>query len=158
MPDGSTGTAIRATLDQLNRSWQRLNAELDIIPRERMTEPGAVGVWSVKDLLGHIAFWDREAVIVGPLLATGEADPYDAPGLDIDIVNGREAAARAHYDLDRQWAEFRQAHADLLDYLISQTTNERDAISLFERLRGYTQDHYDEHTADLRAWRDRTGI
>lgn len=158
MPEGSSGTAVRATLDQLDRSWQRLNAELGIIPRERMTEPGAVGIWSVKDLLGHIAFWDTEAVIVGPLLATGEPDPYDAPGSDIDVVNGREAAARAHLSLDKQWAEFRQAHADVRAYLDSQSANERDAMSLFERLRGYTQDHYDEHTADLRAWRDRIGI
>jgi len=158
MPEGSTGVAVRATLAQIDRSWQRLNAELDIIPRERMTEPGAIGVWSVKDLLGHIAFWDKEAVVVGPRLAAGESDPYDDPSVDIDPVNGREAAARAHYDLDEQWSEFRQAHAALLDYLQSQTENERDALSLFEQLRGYTQDHYDEHTADLRAWRDRTGI
>lgn len=158
MPEGSTGTAVRATLAQLDRSWQRLIAELDVIPRERMTEPGAIGIWSVKDLLGHIAFWDKEAVIVGPLLVAGEADPYDDPGNDIDTVNGLEAAARVHYDLEQQWAEFRQAHAALLVYLDGQTANERDAISLYDRLRNYTQNHYDEHTADLRAWRDRARI
>jgi hypothetical protein len=158
MPEGSNGTAVRATLAQIDRSWQRLNAELDIIPRERMTEPGAIGVWSFKDLLGHIAFWDQEAVVVGPMLVAGETDPYEGTCNDIDTVNGREAAARVHFDLDQQWAEFRHAHAALLAYLDGQTANERDALSLFERLRGYTQDHYDEHTADLRAWRDRINI
>lgn len=158
MPERLAGTAVRAALDQIDRSWHRLNAELDIIPQERMTESGAIGVWSVKDLLGHIAFWDQEAVVVGPLLVAGEADPYDGPATVIDTVNAREAAARADRALDQQWAEFREAHAALLAYLHSQTANERDAISLFAGLRDYTQDHYDEHTADLRAWRDRAGI
>jgi hypothetical protein len=154
MTDLALTPAVRDALTRIEVSWRRLNAELDRIPRDRMVEPGAVGIWSVKDLLGHIAFWDEQAVVDGPLRLRGEADL----SLDFDAINRREAARRADRSLDEQGAEMRQAHEALIAFLRGQSTTEREALGLCGCLQGYTHEHYDEHAADLRAWRARVGL
>jgi hypothetical protein len=60
MTDVLPTAAVLGALAQIDESWRRVNPVLNRIPRERMQEPGAVGVWSVNDLLGHVAFWDEE--------------------------------------------------------------------------------------------------
>ena len=154
MTDLALTPAVRDALTQIDVSWRRLNAELDRIPRDRMVEPGAVGIWSVKDLLGHIAFWDEQAVVDGPLRLRGEADL----SLDFDAINGREAARRADRSLDEQEPEMRQAHETLVAFLGGKSTTEREALGLCGCLQGHTHEHYDEHAADLRAWRARVGL
>ena len=91
MPESTPSPAVAEAIARIERSWQRLNAELDQIPRQRMLESGAVGVWSIKDLLGHIAYWDSEAPGAGQRHLTGEPDP----DYDFDAINAREAALRA---------------------------------------------------------------
>src|SRR5680860_541717 len=46
-------------LQRIDTSWQDLQQVLQGIPPEWASEPGAAGDWSVKDLLGHITFWER---------------------------------------------------------------------------------------------------
>jgi uncharacterized damage-inducible protein DinB len=154
MTEPAPNPAVAEAIAQIERSWHGLTAELDQIPRERMLDAGAVGVWSVKDLLGHIAYWDEEALNAGQRHLTGEPDPE----FDFDAINGREAARRADRTLDEQWAEMNQAHQAVLTYICSQSGDEPAALGLCGCLSGYTYEHYDTHAADLRAWRDRVKL
>src|SRR5436305_11075681 len=67
-PDSMTREEVLAAFDAARREHQEF---LDSIPRERMTEPGATGPWSVKDVIAHVASWrgrtlDRlEAAVAG---------------------------------------------------------------------------------------------
>src|SRR5215216_3459948 len=52
---------VHALLERIEESWRQLFAVLDDIPEERMSDPGVIGEWSLKDLFGHLAFWDDHA-------------------------------------------------------------------------------------------------
>jgi hypothetical protein len=44
-----------ALLAALHASRAELESVISPVPPERMTEPGACGAWSVKDVLAHLA-------------------------------------------------------------------------------------------------------
>ncbi len=50
-----------AKLEQARTHWEDLLAQLD---EQRMNQPGVVGSWSVKDLIAHISWYEREMVPV----------------------------------------------------------------------------------------------
>ena len=49
-------------LDELRAARAEWEAALAEIPSERMTEPGLAGGWSVKDLIAHVAWSEREMI------------------------------------------------------------------------------------------------
>ena len=53
----------------MRASWDEAEAVLARIPEDRMLEPGVTGEWSVRDLLAHIAGYERyvSALIFGEL-------------------------------------------------------------------------------------------
>ena len=46
------------TLNEIKKSWSEFQELLAQVPAERLEEAPAVGDWSVKDLLGHLATWE----------------------------------------------------------------------------------------------------
>src|SRR5687768_10580219 len=58
-------------------SWSRWNHALEHVPSESLSTPGVCGIWSVKDLIGHIAVWDDVAVQKIGRLAGGEGPHAD---------------------------------------------------------------------------------
>ena len=131
-----------------------LLAAIDGIPEERLVEPGASGAWSVKDLMGHIAFWEARAVEVARHVLVDE--PV-AP-LDWRVVNEREAAVRASRTAAEQRAEMEHAHAAVLALIASLRPDDPKSAEVIATLPGNTNEHYDEHAAEIRAWRERVGL
>src|SRR5262245_34965945 len=72
-----------ARFDAARRDHQ---AFLATIPKDRMTEPGATGPWSVKDVIAHVAAWrDRTiARLEASLAGQPEPPPLWPPELDED--------------------------------------------------------------------------
>ena len=136
-------------LDDLEAAWNEFLAALGAIPERDQEQPGVVGTWSVEDLIGHIAAWDRASI--GACLAA-------APPLSDDAIAGFNARAEeygAMRSLAAQRAELAAAHGALVAAL-------REAAARGEAVPGTCAcghhaiaDHYREHAADLRAWRDR---
>lgn len=145
---------VTATAEQIERSWQGLLSALDGVPAERLGEPGAVGAWSVKDVMGHVAFWDEQAVAAGERLLRGE------PAVEVDWqeVNEREAAAAAGRSAAEQRATMERAHGAVRGLLRGTPPADPRFLGLCGCLRGDTFEHYDEHAADVRAWRERVGV
>ncbi len=52
------------TLEQSRAEWEALLAQVD---EERMLQPGAAGKWSVKDVIAHVTWGEREIV---PIMRT----------------------------------------------------------------------------------------
>ena len=50
------------TLARIESVWSDFTNVIDSVPDELIDVPGAVGSWSVKDVIGHVATWDREAL------------------------------------------------------------------------------------------------
>src|SRR5688572_4503504 len=53
---------VHALLARIDEAWRQFFAALDDIPEDRLGDPGVIGDWSLKDLFGHLAFWDENAV------------------------------------------------------------------------------------------------
>ena len=49
-------------LKRLDREWQDLLQSLRGLSDKATLRPGLVGEWSGKDLLGHVATWEDEAI------------------------------------------------------------------------------------------------
>ena len=127
---------------KVETSWQQLMETVNGIPEERLAEPGAVGVWSVKDLLGHIAYWDAVAADNAAQLARGETIEDE----DWQLLNERSATERAGWPLEQIRAELERSHARVLDAL------DRYPELSEEHWSGETWEHYDEHVVDLNNW------
>ncbi|HET9014180.1 MAG TPA: maleylpyruvate isomerase N-terminal domain-containing protein [Thermomicrobiaceae bacterium] len=130
--------------------WQALMGAIDGVPETRQEEPGAAGGWSVKDVLGHIAFWDADATArVRSLIAGQDARAVE----EYEEANQREAARRSAWSLADVRAELDHTHAALLASL-----DAADAAGVAidpPVIEGATAEHYDEHLPDLVAFRDR---
>ena len=76
------------TLAEIETAWEDLRAGIAEVPSDRMVGATVVGTWSVKDLLGHIATWEVEAIrnierFLDP--QTGAMRHYP----DVDVFNQR---------------------------------------------------------------------
>lgn len=139
------------TTDRVATSWQGFIDALDGIPDERMAEPGVAGDWSVKDLLGHVAFWESRSVAHLDREARGEPHP-DGNGADFEQINAEQHRLRAGQTLADARDELQRTHAELVALLERVPSVDADDIS------GNTWEHYDEHAENIRAWRKREGI
>jgi uncharacterized damage-inducible protein DinB len=150
MSETNTSPAPFTVSDLLQRiedSWSRFLSSLDDLSDDQLLEPSAVGEWSLKDLLGHIAFWDdlgRENVA---LALSGQAREFD----DFEALNQVDFAARQGRALAEERAAMHQAHAALVADL--EERQKLDATAIDEAIAGSTYEHYREHLADVNAWR-----
>lgn len=156
MEDNGSATNSESTrLASIETSWQSFLAALDGIPEDRMTEPGAVGEWSVKDVFGHIAFWEGMAIEAVERRVAGEPDRK----VDVQALNDAEAEARRDVPLGAARDEMIRTHERLL--ATARSIVDRDptlVATVYDSLKDDTYEHYDEHAADIRAWRGRNGL
>jgi hypothetical protein len=144
---------IRATSTRL----ELLLAQLSVA---EINQPGAVGVWSVKDVLAHIAFWERYAVNTLKSVARGETPLLSAD----DETERKNASVVAQYyqrSLAAVIADWQQAREDLLEAiedLEDADLNDPDRFhwsegrSLLDRIAGNSFEHEQEHIEQIQAW------
>lgn len=139
-------------LQRIDASWSAFLASLDDLTEDHLLEPNAVGVWSLKELLGHIAFWDGLGRENAALALSGQTREFD----DFEELNQADHSARQGRTLAEERAAMHQAHAALVADL--EEREELDAAAIDEAIAGSTYEHYDEHITDVRAWRERRGV
>ncbi len=147
----------RVTRDELLRriraDRQRFDAILAGVPRERLAEPLLPGGWSIKDVMAHIAWGDRQGIGVIEARALVGSDLWNLSEDERNEAVVRESRSR---DLDEVLQEYRAAYEDYLSALSQLTDedlNEPERFSgLTERIPGwrpwrvlYDPEHYDEH-------------
>lgn len=155
--DEGTRQAVKETLANIDRSWSNLLEALDGIPADRLEEPGVVGEWSsVKDVIGHVALWDAQAIQKVHRRAAGE--PVDQVQVDWQALNDREAAARRPRPFADLSADMRRNHQQLVDVLRALPPTDPMTADVCAFVPVDTYEHYDEHAAEIRAWRERAGL
>ena len=144
---------IRTTSTRL----ELLLAQLSV---DEINRPGAVGVWSVKDVLAHIAFWERYSVRMLQAIGRGETPDMEAD----DTTERKNASVVAQYyqrPLSGVVADWQQAREDLieqLEYLADQDLHDPARFpwsggrTLFDRIAGNSFEHEQEHIDQIRAW------
>src|SRR5688572_5119510 len=69
MTDRMNVAELTALIRETSTRMELLIAQLSVA---EINQPGAVGVWSVKDVLAHIAYWERYTVNIVQAAARGE--------------------------------------------------------------------------------------
>ena len=143
---------VHALLALIDEAWRLLFATLDEIPEERLSDAGVIGDWSLKDLFGHLAYWDEHAVQEVERALAG----LPREGNAWQEMNEADHAARRDRTLPEQRAAMHQAHAALVERLESVAGIE--AATIDEAIRPDSYEHYQDHIPDIRTWRQRTGV
>jgi hypothetical protein len=131
----------------IEQSWDSWTAALDGIPADRAGEPGVCGYFSVKDLIGHIAYWDEQDLVRAHKLASGDQVKPN----DWATMNDQDYEAHKDDTFEAQTARMLDAHARLSADV--RTLDRIDDLKLDE-----TWEHYDAHRNDVLAWRSAQGI
>jgi Protein of unknown function (DUF1706) len=113
-----------------------------------------LGVWGTREILIHIAAWDRE--IAPALQRIGRGEPPYAEGKfdDFNDWNARFVAARKGASPADIKAEVEREHRAIMAAAStlpeSHFAPEQPARAMFE---GTTAQHYREHAGQIRDWR-----
>jgi hypothetical protein len=134
--------------------WDALVAS---IPRERLTESGLPGGWSVKDVIAHIVWDKREGVALVRARALVGSELWR---LGEDERNAAVHAQNRDRSLDDVLDEYEQVLADYVAALESLSEDELNDPSHFAGMPSdwrpwrvlYDPHHYAHHAADVRAW------
>ena len=145
------------------RLFKELLAEID---RKQMNEPGAVGKWSVKDTVAHIAVHEQRMIQWMKERLRGEQpampQPYDMPEDELNELNEQIYQENLNRTLDDVLCALDKTHAESLRLV--KESREEDILNpnrfhlqggepLWEAIAANTFWHYEEHRQDIRCHR-----
>src|SRR5215469_7767599 len=91
---------VERVLRTLDAAWAALQESYVDLPDPILLAPGAVGDWSVKDVLAHVHTWQEEALRHLPVIALGGTPPrYATTHGGIDAFNARMAERKRDLSL-----------------------------------------------------------
>jgi hypothetical protein len=135
-----------------SEGWETIDRVLAGLGQDELTRPGLTeDGWSVKDLLGHLAFWCEEAARVLVEIPDGSRDGADAglePG-QIDAMN-REAVDRMRAaDLGAVRTAWHEGRSRMLGAFGALAVVSPEAAEWFDES---GPAHYAEHLPELERW------
>jgi uncharacterized protein (TIGR03083 family) len=114
-------------LEQIQTERRRFEANLAGLDAEAMLAPGAVGAWSVKDVLAHLTDWEQRFLAWYELGRTGGAPEIPAPGLTwgkLDVLNRQIYEQHRDRSLEDVCAWFDASYRQILDAVAAMTEQE----------------------------------
>jgi uncharacterized protein (TIGR03083 family) len=155
----------RQFLDMVREAWVEWEALLARVEPARLDEPGVAGDWSVKDVVAHIAWYEREMVgLAGRRSLAGASPLWEIETDRRNALLRDEQRGRAP---DVVLAEAREVHAEAVAALDTLTDADLAEPGRFagmpadwvpwQVIAGNTYAHYRAHAPALRAWLDRSG-
>jgi uncharacterized protein DUF1706 len=146
-------------LAQADRDFGALKRALVGLSDEGMRRP-CCDAWGVREILAHIAGWQREMIPVLERVARGEKPIPDGVSYeDVDAWNARHVAARRGLTVEGVRAELEAAHREFLAAARAvpdaRFAPDKTATRIVD-LNG--PHHYREHAAQIRAWRRQAGL
>jgi hypothetical protein len=147
---------LQRLLGQIDNAWTALADSYAGLPEARLIQPGVVDDWSVKDIVAHVTTWEQEALKHLPLIVAGGTPPRYAAQGGIDAFNARATEAGRRLSLAEALRRRDETHARLVEFIRRQPEGTFGGRTRARRrLRLDTYGHYPEHTAAIRAWRER---
>lgn len=155
-------------VEELRAARSALLQAIDGLTEDQMLCVGAVGFWSVKDVLAHLVSWEAELVTV---LSQLEQHQQQVPRIveidDIDEWNAEQYHVNASRALDGVLQDFHSVHRRLLQTVESLSDRILDDNRRFPWMEGEPLSyliaenaiwHEEEHAEDIRAWREAAGL
>lgn len=153
-----------ALLAHIRASYDRFQARLAPLSETQLTTPGALGTWSIKDVLAHLTAWHEVGAREYQAIAQGR-EPLIEPEGDVDQDNARLTEPYRAQSLAQVQAAFRAAYQQVVAAVESLSEVDlfeagrfpwREGHALWEGIAYNTFAHYDEHGPALQAWIDTT--
>lgn len=139
-------------------NWE---AALSEVGEGRMTEPGVDGDWSVKDIIAHITWSEREMVGMLQARALVGSDLWDLSNDERNAIVYQQNRDRALADV---LAEAQDVYRQLMAALESLSDEDLNDPSRFADMpadwepwrviAGNTYLHYADHAGSIRVWLD----
>lgn len=146
-------------LHHIEQEWKTLLESFKNLKDDIMMESGAVGYWSVRDVLAHITTWDEEALKILPLILEDKPTPRYIRYGGIDAFNAREQERKRDYSLELIKQQLVATHKSLVNFLAECPDSAFTSKSRFiKRLRLDTINHYREHINQIIRWRAERNI
>ncbi len=149
-----------AFIDAVRTKWEKLEVGLGGLTDEQMLLPGTDGSMSLKDVLAHITWYEREMVNVVTQRALLGSDWWN---LTLDERNANIYHESQNLSLDECRVEAQQVHARLMSALGTLTTAELNDAAYFEQMppewlpweviASNTFEHYPQHFSGINKLR-----
>jgi hypothetical protein len=146
-------------LEKLQTARGEWEALLSEVGEQRMLEPGATGEWSVKDVIAHILWGEREMVGVCRSRALVGSDLWE---MTDDERNPIMVSWYRDRSLQEVLTEEQQIYAQLLaevqklsDADLNDATHFREMPAAWlpwQVIAGCSFKHYEDHILPIRAW------
>jgi hypothetical protein len=142
-------------LKRVDQAWQALLASYEGLSEPEMSRPGAVGDWSIKDIIAHVTWWEEEALTHLPVILEGSRPPrYSVKYGGIDAFNALMHERKAGLSLAEALQARDETHSRLVKYLQAVPEEQfRHETRFRRRLRLDTYGHYRLHAEAIRSWR-----
>jgi hypothetical protein len=106
-----------AIVQRLQTERRRLERNVSQLSPEDMLRPGAVGEWSVKDILAHLADWEAHMLVWVEAARGGDPVASPDPGLtwqQLDVFNQRVYERHRDQPLEAVTQYFRDTHRQFM--------------------------------------------
>lgn len=146
-------------LEKLDKNREQLLVAVEPLPDEALLEPGAMGDWSVADILAHLTAWESE-MVTGLMRINQGKKPAKmiAAFEDVDGYNARRYQESKGRDLERIFDDLQGVRVQLEQWL--EEFSERDlndpqrydwsqGITLAHIINENSYGHEAEHLPDI---------
>lgn len=157
-------TARRQMLaGQLHDARERLLASFAGLTEDEMMQPGVAGEWSVRDLLAHLASWDRETTATYRGMLRGERLPFlDLDEEGIQAFNDKHYAQWKENSIDQSVSELQAAREEMLallrnvdnSVLFAPAPGDEQADFSIAACIPISVNHDEEHAEMIEEWRE----
>jgi hypothetical protein len=152
-----------AALKTLDDEYRNLHKAIEGLDEDQLARVW-FDQWSVKDIIAHVAGWEREMTAAMERMARGERPtPEGTDYSDSDAWNARFASSMHGIDARTIFAAWEQTHAtyvraanSLPDDRFGETDGKPKTANRLLETSGFG--HYREHAAQIRDWRKREGL
>ncbi len=153
-------------INELTSARAELLDAIDGLAADQMLIPGAVGIWSVKDVFAHLVAWESELVTALNNMSKRHT-PHIVLIEDIDEWNEDQYHANAPRPLDAVRADLDSVHK-----MVIRMVEDLDDKTLFDNrsfpwmegeplvylIEENAYLHEREHAQEIRDWRSREGL
>lgn len=135
-------------LEQLDENRERLLVAIEPLPDEALLEPGAMGDWSVADILAHITAWESE-LVTGLLRINQGKKPTKmiAAFEDVDGYNARRFEENKGRDIERIFDDLQGVRVQLEQWLEEFSEKDLSDPNRYKWSKGITLAHIVEENS-----------